>query len=118
MGFDVRTLHCIGYANGFTLWHYHSSDTVAEILSNGYFNPSKYLRLRTGDFIMLHASTGNEAKVFAHLVIVNDDPGINISTQLLASAGSKPGKAPPCPANDAGHAAIVRLNTAHFSRTI
>ena len=46
----------IAYANGFTLWHYSSSDnTLAEIETDGYFNPV-HLLCNVGDIIVINAT--------------------------------------------------------------
>lgn len=37
MAFQSRDLSVIAYANGFTLWHYTSNDTMEDILSAKYF---------------------------------------------------------------------------------
>lgn len=38
------------YANGFTMWHYKSADSVGDVLSAGYFDPAADM-LRIGDFL-------------------------------------------------------------------
>ena len=53
MAFDPSALNVIGYAHGFTLWHYRSDD--ADIDDPAYFAPAHDL-LRPGDFVL--ASSG------------------------------------------------------------
>ena len=56
MAFQNKNLSVIAYANGFTLWHYSSSDnTLAEIETDGYFNPIDKL-CAVGDIIIINAT--------------------------------------------------------------
>ena len=43
MAFQNKNLSVIAYANGFTLWHYSATETLATIAANGYFNNVKTL---------------------------------------------------------------------------
>ena len=38
MAYQSKNLSALGYANGFTLWHYRTSDLAAEVDNAGYFN--------------------------------------------------------------------------------
>lgn len=49
MAFDPSALNVIGYAHGFTLWHYRSDD--ADIDAPDYFAAAADL-LRPGDFVL------------------------------------------------------------------
>jgi hypothetical protein len=56
MAFKNKNMSVIAYANGFTLWHYSSSDnTLAEIETDGYFNPIDKL-CDIGDIIIINAT--------------------------------------------------------------
>lgn len=55
MAFQNKNLSVIAYANGFTLWHYAASETLATITASGYFNNVKSL-LNTGDIIIINGS--------------------------------------------------------------
>lgn len=56
MAFQNRNFNVIAYANGFTLWHYSSSNnTLAEIETDGYFNPI-YTLCNVGDIIIINAT--------------------------------------------------------------
>lgn len=49
--YSARDLSLIGYANGFTLWHYRSyEDTLITIMDPEYFAGSA---IQTADFIFL-----------------------------------------------------------------
>jgi len=57
MAFQNKNLSVIAYANGFTLWHYASSDKLADISGEGYFNSVSSLQ-NTGDLIIVNAGDG------------------------------------------------------------
>jgi len=52
--FMNKNLSVIAYANGFTLWHYKSNETMKEITEPSYFVPVKNL-MHTGDIIIINA---------------------------------------------------------------
>ena len=54
---NTADLSAIAYANGFTLWHYRTSDGAADVDNVGYFNPASKM-LRAGDFILVNAGVG------------------------------------------------------------
>ena len=54
MAYESKNLSAMGYANGFTLWHYRTSDLAAEVDNAGYFNAASRM-VRVGDFILLNA---------------------------------------------------------------
>lgn len=56
MAYDPHSLSVLAYANGFTLWHYGTSDTANEVDSTGYFNTAVEM-LRGGDMIMANCDT-------------------------------------------------------------
>ena len=58
MAFQNKNLSVIAYANGFTLWHYKESATLAVITTSGYFSNVKNL-MNTGDLIMINGSNGS-----------------------------------------------------------
>ncbi|MBR1380279.1 MAG: hypothetical protein IJ560_01685 [Alphaproteobacteria bacterium] len=55
MAFTNKNLSVIAYANGFTLWHYCATETMATISATGYFNAVKTL-MNIGDIIIINAS--------------------------------------------------------------
>ncbi len=57
MAYQSKNLSALGYANGFTLWHYRTDDLAAEVDNAGYFNPASRM-VRVGDFILLNAGVG------------------------------------------------------------
>lgn len=57
MAFDPKNLSALAYANGFTLWHYRTSDPIADIAVTGYFNGAASM-LRVGDLVIANAGVG------------------------------------------------------------
>ena len=72
MAFQSRDLSVLAYANGFTLWHYTSTDPNTEIDAVGYFNDGADM-LRTGDMIMANLNTGGASK--SGVLLVNSVSG-------------------------------------------
>lgn len=62
MAFQNKNLSVIAYANGFTLWHYKESATLATITASGYFANVKNL-MNSGDIILINGSNGTTIKV-------------------------------------------------------
>ncbi|WP_430396954.1 hypothetical protein [Ferrovibrio sp.] len=60
MAYTPKNLSVIGYANGFTLWHYATPDSAASVDTTGYFNTAADM-LRVGDFIFANCATGGAA---------------------------------------------------------
>lgn len=56
MAFESKNLSVLAYSNGFTLWHYATVDTAADVDTNGYFNEAADM-LRTGDMVMANVDT-------------------------------------------------------------
>lgn len=74
MSFDSAQLSVLAYANGFTQWHYRSTDPLARILALGYFADAAAM-LRPGDHIIINVmhsrAVGLAQGVIAH--IANDN---------------------------------------------
>lgn len=59
MAYNSRHLSVLAYADGFTLWHYRSTeDTCADIHSSAYFNGASGM-FRPGDMIIYNGKDGN-----------------------------------------------------------
>jgi hypothetical protein len=56
MAYNSANLSVLAYSNGFTLWHYTTRDTAANLEAAGYFNKAADL-LRVGDVIMANVDT-------------------------------------------------------------
>jgi hypothetical protein len=59
MAYSSKDLSALGYANGFTLWHYRTADLAGDIDTSGYFRPASDM-LRVGDFIFVNAGLGSD----------------------------------------------------------
>lgn len=56
--FNIRNICVLAYGNGFTLWHYKSTeDTLKTIVAPGYFNDATDM-FREGDMIMISTKGG------------------------------------------------------------
>ncbi|QNT69649.1 hypothetical protein [Defluviicoccus vanus] len=56
MAYNPHNLSVLGYANGFTLWHYCTTDTADQVDSTGYFSQAVEM-LRVGDMMMANCDT-------------------------------------------------------------
>lgn len=56
MACDPRNLSVLSYANGFTLWHYTTTDTADHVDSSGYFHAAAAM-LRVGDMMIANVDT-------------------------------------------------------------
>jgi hypothetical protein len=85
MAFSSRDLSVIGYANGFTLWHFKTSDPARRVGAESYFNSASHM-FRIGDFIMVNAGIGSNP---AHglVVVVGIERGEVMVRQLSAIPG-------------------------------
>ncbi|MBC6497017.1 MAG: hypothetical protein GDA54_01665 [Alphaproteobacteria bacterium GM7ARS4] len=54
MAYKASDLSVLAYANGFTLWHYKTSDNAAAVKADGYFNDAHEILRR--DDVILHTS--------------------------------------------------------------
>lgn len=74
MAYRSQDLSALSYANGFTLWHYRTEDSAAEIDDSGYFNAASRM-LRVGDFVLVNADLG-EAPTHGVMVVVSNVDGV------------------------------------------
>jgi len=86
MAYQAKNLSVIGYANGFTLWHYTTTDAAASVDTSGYFNAAAEM-LRVGDFIMANCATGGTP---AHgiFVVASNSGGVVDLADLTAFGGT------------------------------
>lgn len=56
MAYNSNNLSVLAYANRFTLWHYTTPDTMAGVISPGYFDHARDM-IQTGDMILINADT-------------------------------------------------------------
>lgn len=56
MAYIAKDLSVLAYANGFTLWHYKTTDTASDVDTSGYFDDAADM-LRVGDMIVANVDT-------------------------------------------------------------
>ncbi len=78
MALQTRNLNVLAYANGFTLWHYTTMDSPAEIRQKDYFDDADQL-LRSGDLIVANTGGGDAA-----ILSVSEQAEKAVKTQVLA----------------------------------
>lgn len=56
MTYRSENLSALCYSNGFTLWHYRTTDGIDDVLGKGYFLGA-WRMFRPGDFILVNAAS-------------------------------------------------------------
>lgn len=85
MAYNPSKLSVLAYANGFTLWHYSTTDTAASADTAGYFNKAADM-LRAGDMILANLDTGGTPS--AGLFVVAVSQGTNVDVSNLTPFGT------------------------------
>lgn len=78
MAYRSKDLSALAYANGFTLWHYRTADSAAEVDNAGYFNGASRM-LRVGDFILLNTGLGGAASHGVVVVAANANGSVDVT---------------------------------------
>ena len=86
MSYDPRQLSVVGYANGFTLWHFRSADAAADLLSPHYFDAGREL-LRVGDFILVNLGEPGTRPHAGILAVASTAAGA-VEVSALAGSGA------------------------------
>jgi hypothetical protein len=85
MAYNPKNLSVLAYANGFTLWHYTTTDTGAVADNTGYFNGAAEM-VRVGDMILANVDT--DGTPGAGIFLVNDNTGGGVDVANLTVVGS------------------------------
>jgi hypothetical protein len=85
MAYKSRDLSVIAYANGFTLWHYTTTDVAASVDTAGYFNEAADM-LRVGDMIL--ANTDTDGTLSSGILHVSSNTGTVVDVDDLTAIGS------------------------------
>lgn len=85
MAYDPNNLSALAYANGFTLWHYRTSDLAVSVDTVGYFNDAAAM-LRAGDFIVANTNTGGT--VLSGVFVVKSNTGTVVDTANILDFGA------------------------------
>lgn len=86
MAYSSKTLSVLGYANGFTLWHYATPDAAATVDGSGYFNAAAEM-LRVGDFILANTGQGGGSPQHGIFVVASSQNG-NVDLADLTPVGA------------------------------
>ena len=78
MAYNPKNLSVLAYANGFTLWHYGTTDTAAVVDTAGYFNSAADM-LRVGDMIIGNVATASSPQTGNFVVRSNSGGVVNVS---------------------------------------
>ncbi|MCB2055465.1 MAG: hypothetical protein KDE35_14635 [Geminicoccaceae bacterium] len=78
MAYTTSGLSALSYANGFTLWHYRTTDLVATVDNAGYFDEAATM-LRVGDFLFVNTGIGTAPAHGVMVVVSNDAAGVDVS---------------------------------------
>lgn len=84
MSFQSKNLSVLAYANGFTLWHYGTADTAADVDTAGYFNGAADM-VRVGDMIMANVDT--DGTPAAGIFLINANAGGTVDVADLTAVG-------------------------------
>jgi hypothetical protein len=78
MAYNSKNLSVLAYANGFTLWHYGTTDTAVDVDTTGYFNSAADM-LRVGDMIIGNVDTAATPQAGIFVVRSNTAGVVNVS---------------------------------------
>ena len=86
MAFQSKDLSVLAYANGFTLWHYATTDAAADVDTAGYFNTAADM-VRVGDMLLANVDTDGTPQSGIFLVNANASGTVDVAdmTQLGAA---------------------------------
>ena len=85
MAYDPKNLSVLAYANGFTLWHYTTTDTGAVADNTGYFNGAAEM-VRVGDMVL--ANVDVDGTPSAGIFLVNANAGGIVDVANLTPVGA------------------------------
>ena len=78
MAFASKDLSVLAYANGFTLWHYTTADTSADVDTAGYFNDATDM-VRVGDMILANTDTDGTPSSGIFLINANASGTVDVA---------------------------------------
>ena len=85
MAYTSKNLSVLAYANGFTLWHYGTTDKAVDVDTAGYFNSAADM-LRVGDMIIGNVDTA--ATPQGGIFVVRSNTGGVVNVSDLAEFGA------------------------------
>ncbi len=78
MAFQSKDLSVLAYANGFTLWHYATTDPGADVDTAGYFNSAADM-VRVGDMMLANVDTDGTPASGIYLVNANTGGTVDVA---------------------------------------
>jgi hypothetical protein len=78
MAFKASDLSVLAYANNFTLWHYTTTNTAAEVVAASYFNNAVDM-LRVNDLIITNVDTDGTPATNFYIVTGNDGSSVTVA---------------------------------------
>ena len=78
MAYQSKNLSVLAYANGFTLWHYTTTDLAADIDTTGYFNDASDM-VRIGDMILANTDTDGTPSAGIYLIASNASGVVDVA---------------------------------------
>jgi hypothetical protein len=85
MAYTSKNLSVLAYANGFTLWHYGTTDKAVDVDTTGYFNTAADM-LRVGDMIVANVDTATTPQAGIFVVRSNTGGIVNVSDLTVFGA--------------------------------
>ena len=77
MSVTIDNMAVMGYANGFTMWHYKTTEHKGNLLQEHYFDSMKTSLMR-GDIIMVATEIAGDMKINTLFVSNIDNTGVKI----------------------------------------
>jgi len=78
MAYQAKNLSVLTYANGFTHWHYTTTEANTAVEAAGYFNPASDM-VRSGDLVVTNTSTGTTPVGNFYLVATNSGGAVGLT---------------------------------------
>jgi hypothetical protein len=78
MAYNAKSLSVLAYANGFTLWHYSTSDTANQVDTAGYFNSAADM-LRVGDMVLGNVGLSGTPSAGVFVVRANQNGVVDVA---------------------------------------
>ncbi|MBT3305598.1 MAG: hypothetical protein HN377_03860 [Alphaproteobacteria bacterium] len=85
MAFSAKDLSVLAYANGFTLWHYTTTDLATEVDTSGYLNAATDI-VRIGDMIL--ANTDTDGTPASGIFLVNANAAGVVDVADMTAVGN------------------------------
>lgn len=86
MAYQPENLSALSYANGFTIWHYRTSDGFGDLICPGYWVRTAARMLRVGDWIAVNLTKDEDRTVLTGnlLLVVTGNDNNEAKVSLLA----------------------------------